>query len=63
MLWRGSDESLPDVNMQANRVECKLVIYYFLREEGVRGQLFEFISRLILEWQSIFSQCKVEIMF
>ena len=50
MLWRGSDESLPDVNMQANRVECKLVIYYFLREEGVRGQLFEFISRLILEW-------------
>ena len=40
MLWRGSDESLPDVNMQANRVECKLIMYYFLRGEGM-GNYFK----------------------
>ena len=54
MLWRGSDSSLPDVNMQASRVECKLVIYYFLRGRGGGGQLFQFNLRYILSGKVYF---------
>ena len=53
MLWRGSDESLPDrhyLMSTCRPTEMNVSSHILLFKGGKGGQLFEFISKLTLEW-------------